>query len=90
MDRVLDGTVSVLHAAALAAWLPPGSLCLEEADPRLGWTREELLLLIVANSKLKEPIDPFKKSDSLAMEVDDYAAYLARDRSELAQGGETI
>lgn len=86
MDRVLDGTVSVVHAAALAACLPPGSLCLAAESEEAGWTRSELLLLALANSWRETPIDPFRHSDKTSMEVEDYAAYLARPRVEVAAG----
>lgn len=88
MDRVLDGTVSVRQAAACAACLPLGSLCLAAEDEVAGWTRGELLQLALANSWRETPIDPFEHKDQTSMEVDEYAAYLARPRVEVPAGEE--
>ncbi|WP_117204898.1 hypothetical protein [Paratractidigestivibacter faecalis] len=89
MDRVLDGTVSVPQAAACAACLPLGSLCLAAEDEEAGWTREEILTLALVNSWRSEPIDPFRHKAGVSMDVDAYAEYLARPRSEVpADGGD--
>ena len=86
MDRVLDGTVSVRHAAALAACLQPGSLCLGGPDEPSGWTRGELLSLATLNAVRGmagiEAVDPFYKPDTTAMDVEDLVEYLARPRAE--------
>lgn len=83
-DRVIDGTVSVRQAAALVAGLPLGSATLASVDRRLGWTREDMLLLAVANSLRTEPIDPFGEQErGMAMEHDEMAAYLARPRVDV-------
>lgn len=86
-DRVLDGTVSLAQAAALAACLPPGSLCLSRRSAELGWTRGDLLLLALANSWRSEPIDPFKKNDAPALSRDDYEDYLSRPREAASMEG---
>lgn len=86
MDRVLDGTVSVRQAAALAACLQPGSLCLGGPDEAAGWTRGELLSLATLNTVRAmagaDPMDPFSKPDAQAMDVEDMIEYLARPRVE--------
>lgn len=91
MDRVLDGTVSVHHAAALASCLRPGSLCLGGPDDPAGWSREETLLLGALNALRgiagADAIDPFDKPDATAMGVDDLIEYLARPRTEAEEGG---
>lgn len=87
MDRVLDGTVSVRQAAACAACLPLGSLCLAAEDEVAGWTREELLQLALANSWRSEPIDPFRHPTGVSMDADDYAEYLSRPREEASADG---
>ena len=80
-DRVLDGTVSVEQAAALAACLPAGSLCLGTVEPEAGWTRGETLLLGVLNSLRAEPYDPFKKPDLMVMSQEEMGEYLSRGRT---------
>lgn len=89
-DDVLSGRVATGHAAALAACLPPGSLCLAREDERLGWTREQWLLLAVANSLREEPIDPFERRDVMAMDPDELGDYLAAPRVEVTPGGDLI
>lgn len=84
-DDVLSGRVAAGHAAALAACLPPGSLCLAREDERLGWTREQWLLLAVANSLREEPIDPFARPDRMAMEADELGDYLSRPRVAVSE-----
>ena len=92
MDRVLDGTVSVHHAAALAACLRPGSACLGGADEPAGWSRAETLLLGVLNAVRgiagADAMDPFSKPDAAAMDVDDLIEFLARPRTEADGRGE--
>ena len=84
-DDVLSGRVSTGHASALAACLPPGSLCLAREDERLGWTREQWLLLAVANSLRTEPIDPFSAPPSVAMGQDEMGEYLSGPRVALTE-----
>lgn len=84
-DRVLDGTVSLHQAAALAACLPPGSLCLEFYSAELGWTREELLTLALVNSWRSKPIDPFGKRDGQVMDQTEYGDYLSLPREAAEQ-----
>lgn len=86
-DRVLDGTVSLAQASALAACLPPGSLCLGHYEAELGWTRGELLALALVNSWRDEPINPFKKNDSPALSREDYEDYLSRPREAASMEG---
>lgn len=85
-DSVLSGAVSCEHAAALAANLPPGSLCLAREDERAGWTRGELLLLALVNGLRDErhQIDPFAKPDATAMEAGELADYLSAPRTAVA------
>lgn len=85
-DRVLDGTVSVTQAAALAACLPAGSLCLGAEEPAAGWTRGEALLLGLLNSWRAEPIDPFGKPDLMAMSQEEMGEYLSRPRAAVGEG----
>lgn len=89
-DDVPAGRVTTGHAAALAACLPPGSLCLAREDERLGWTREQWLLLAVANSLREEPIDPFERRDVMAMDPDELGDYLSAPRVEVTPGGDPI
>lgn len=88
-DRVLDGTVSLSQAAALAVCLPTGSLCLEFYSAELGWTREELLTLALVNSWRSKPIDPFGKCDGKVMDQGEYGDYLSRPR-EAADKNEEV
>lgn len=87
-DLVLAGAVSLDQAAALAACLPPGSLCLEFYSAEMGWTREELLMLALVNSWRSKPIDPFEKRDGQVMGQDEYGDYLSLPREETKQGKE--
>lgn len=87
-DRVLDGTVSLAQAAALAACLPAGSLCLEFYDQQLGWTREELLTLALVNAWRSKPIDPFKKREGQVMDQAEYGDYLSLPRRVAQDDGE--
>ena len=86
-DRVLDGTVSLAQASALAACLPAGSLCLGAEEPAAGWTREETLLLGILNSWRAEPYDPFKRPDLMAMSQEEMGEYLSRPRTAADGGG---
>lgn len=85
---MLDGTVSLAQAAALAACLPQGSLCLGGESEPAGWTRTDLLLTVV-NSMRAEPIDPFGRPDVVAMGEDEMAELLSRPRVDVG-GGEAI
>ncbi len=82
-DTVLAGSVSFLHAAALAVCLPLGSRLLACEDPCAEWTNAEILLLTIANSLRKEPIDPFKTTDATAMDIDVLDEYLSRARESV-------
>lgn len=86
---MLDGTVSLAQAAALAACLPQGSLCLGGESEPAGWTRTDLLLLAVVNSMRAEPIDPFGRPDVVAMGEDEMAELLSRPRVDVG-GNEAI
>lgn len=83
---MLSGAVSVEQAAALAACLPAGSLCLGAEEPAAGWSREETLLLGVLNSLRAEPYDPFEKPSLLAMTQEEMGKYLNLPRTEAANG----
>lgn len=80
IDDVARGRVSVRHAAALAACLPPGSLTLGREDARLGWSREQTLLLAVANSLRTEPIDPFAEPSVREFAPEELGDYLSLPR----------
>lgn len=79
-DSVINGAVSLSHAAALTVCLPLGSRLLACEDPRAGWTNGEMLLLAIANSLREQPIDPFRVQDADAMDVDALQEYLSRPR----------
>ena len=91
LDDVGRG-VSVEHAAALAACLPPGSATMAAIDPRAAWTDVEWLLLAIANMLSEEKIDPFDNdieegADRESYEVDEYERLLALPRKEADRHG---
>lgn len=88
MDDVARGSVSLEQASALAACLPNGSLCLAREDEAAGWSREQMLLLAIANSLRREPIDPFRDSSVKEFDPDELGEYLARPRTAVEDGGD--
>ena len=88
IDAVARGDVSFAQAAALAACLPPGSLCLAREDERYGWSRQDMLLLAIANSLRTEPIDPFKGPNVMEFSPEELGEYLARPRTAAENGGD--
>lgn len=94
LDDVSRGSLSIKQAAALAACLPKGSLCLTAEDAGLAWSDEQLLLLAIINTirgAVGVPaIDPFadgghgNNMGAVAMDVDDLDTLLKKKRTEVS------
>lgn len=80
--------MSVTHAAALVACLPPGSSVLSAIDPRNRYTEGDWLLLGILNSLREKPVDPFapKSRATKSMDADELTRFLSKPRRRVQHG----